>query len=173
MTEKLSKEKRDYLKRLVKETILWRYTTVEALNYITQKLGVSISERYYFDVKAKVTEENKEKQQYFEDNRGTIFIEEYMMRIMEMENYQRDTWQLIRKHEDNPAFQLQCYRQLHQLTMTLAELYVNLPDAFGFSKDLQNKIDSRNRNDRLVRRDNKIHFTDSEREGLDSSEAKF
>ena len=80
------------MKRLIKETILWNYSTVEALRYIIQKLGVPISERYYFDVKAKITEENKEKLRYFKDNKGTIFIEEYMMRIMEIQNYQKDTW---------------------------------------------------------------------------------
>jgi hypothetical protein len=125
------------LKRLIKETILWNYSTVEALRYIIQKLGVSISERYYFDVKAKITEANKEKLRYFEDNKGTILIEEYMMRIMEIQNYQRDMWRLIRKHENNPRFQLECYTQLRHLTMTLAELYVNLPEAFGFATDLQ------------------------------------
>jgi hypothetical protein len=49
-----------------------------------------------------------------------------MMRIMEIQNYQKDTWRLIRKHENNPRFQL-----------ALAELYVNLPEAFGFATDLQ------------------------------------
>jgi hypothetical protein len=136
MTEKLSKESRDHLKHLVKETILWNYSTVEALHYITQKLGVSISERYYFAVKSKITQENKENLEYFEDNKGTIFLEEYMMRIMEIQNYQKDTWRLIRQHENNATFQLKCYKQLRQLTITLAELYVNLPEVMGFANDL-------------------------------------
>jgi hypothetical protein len=163
MTEKLSKESRDHLKHLVKETILWNYSTAESLHYIDRKLGISISERYYFNVKQKIVEENNNKLQYYEDNKGTIFLDEYMKRIQEIQYYQKNMWQLHVKSENSPKIQLDCMQQLHQLTVTLAGLYADLPKVMGFSKDLQDEVDSKNA---ILRRNNRIEWTEAEKEAF-------
>jgi hypothetical protein len=157
------------LKRFIKETILWNYSTVEVLGYIIQKLGVPISERYYFDVKAKIIEANKEKLRYFEDNKGTIFLDEYMKRIQEIENLQKNMWQLHDKNGNSPKIQINCIHELHQLTMALAGLYTDLPKVMGLARDLQDEIDNKNA---ILRRNNKIEFTESEKEALEEEERR-
>ena len=81
-------------------------------------------------------------------------------------------WELYDKNEKDPKFQLGCIKELRMLTMTLADLYNILPNITGFEfhYDSNQSI--------LLRKDNKINWTDEERkafedEANDNKEVKF
>jgi hypothetical protein len=173
MTSKLDRNKREQLKQLVIECVLSRLTTFEALQYIKQKLGVSISRRYYFDCMQKIKEDNNNKIKYFAANRDA-YLFEFFERIKEIEYLERKLWGLHDNAEKNkdPKLQLECLRELRQMTMTLTDLYTVLPSIEGFEFQYENN------NNVLLRKDNRISWTDEERkafqdEALNSRQAKF
>ena len=173
MTEKLSKQQREQLKRLVLQCVLLRFTTVEALRYISKKLHVSISRRYYFQIKEKIASETDKQLAYFTKNKDA-YIHEFYQRILEIEFLQKKMWELYDKNEKDPEFRLDCIKELRMLTMTLVDLYKILPGISGF--EFQYESDNNLRV--LLRKDNEISWTDEERkafedEANDSGEAKF
>jgi hypothetical protein len=85
MTQLLYKEKRDHLRRLVSETLLFGFSTNAALRYITDKLKVKIGERYYYQIRRKILEESETIIQYYSDNNNFIHLEQFINRITETE----------------------------------------------------------------------------------------
>ena len=172
MTEKFSKKQRDQLKQLVIQCVLSRFTTIEALRHIREKLHVSISERYYFQIKTKITDDTNIQIVYFTKNKDA-YLHEFYERILEIEYLQKKLWELFDNNEEDPEFQVGCIKELRMLTMTLVDLYNILPNItrFEFQYDNNNSI--------LLRKDNQINWTDEERKGFedgegdDNPEAKF
>ena len=83
-------------------------------------------------------------------------------------------WELYDNNEKDPEFQLGCIKELRMLTMTLVDLYNILPNITGFEFQYDN-----NNQSILLRRDNRINWTDTERKAFkdgevdDDPEAKF
>lgn len=65
MTELLGKNQRQYLKQLIIECQLRRFTPTEALPFIKDKLGVPVSERHYHTIKKQVLDESMEELHYY------------------------------------------------------------------------------------------------------------
>lgn len=157
--------------QLVIQCILSRFTTVEALHYIREKLHVSISRRYYFHIKAKITNDTTKQLAYFTKNKD-VYLHEFYQCILEIEFLQKKMWKLYDNNENDPKFQLDCIKKLRMITTTLVDHYQLLPNitGFEFQYDSNQSI--------LLRKDNKINWTDEERkafedEANDNKEAKF
>lgn len=56
-----------------------------------------------------------------------------IMNEMKTYNSQKDQWRLYNDHADNPYLQKDCLCELHQLTITLANMYDALPQLTGLS----------------------------------------
>jgi hypothetical protein len=173
MTEKFTKKQREQLKRLVLECVLSRFTTVEALQYINEKLHISISRRYYFLVKRRMTNDTHKQLAHFTKNKDA-YLHEFYQRILEIEFLQKKMWELYDNNEKDPEFRLDCIKELRMLTMTLVDLYKILPGISGF----EFQYESDNNQSVLLREDNRINWTDAEEEAFDdeandSGEAKF
>ena len=82
-------------------------------------------------------------------------LHEFYRRILEIEYLQKKIRELY-YNNDKPEFQLNCIRELRQLTMTLVTLYNILPNITGF--DGSNII--------LLRRDNPINWAEEERKAF-------
>jgi hypothetical protein len=91
MTEKLSKNQREQLKHLVIQCVLSRFTTIEALQFIREKLHVSISERYYYQTKRKIAGDTNKQIAYFTKNKDA-YLYEFYQRILEIEYLQKKMW---------------------------------------------------------------------------------
>ena len=130
MTEKLSKNQREQLKQLVIQCVLSRFTTIEALQFIREKLHVSISERYYYQTKRKIAGDTNKQIAYFTKNKDA-YLYEFYQRILEIEYLQKKMWELY-DNNDKPESQVDCIKELRQLTMTLVTLYNILPGITGF-----------------------------------------
>jgi hypothetical protein len=177
MTQKLNRNQREYLKQLVLESQLSRLSTSEALNFIEQKLGVLISERYYFQCKRMIEDDAKKRLTYFTKTRSA-YLHEFYERIHEIEFLQKKHWELHDKHaaaadNNNAKLQLDCIKELRLLSVTLADLYNMLPLITGFEFESV----SRGVGGIILRGNNHINWTEAERKGLDdpslSDEAKF
>jgi hypothetical protein len=171
MTEKLSKKQRDHLKQLVIQCVLSRFSTIEALHYIKERLHVSISERYFYRVKTQIASDTNQQIAYFTKNKDA-YLHEFYQRILEIEYLQKKMWELYDKNENDPEFQLGCIKELRMLTMTLVDLYNILPNITGFEFNYNN-----NNNTLLLRNDNRVNWTETERKAFgeenDDPEAKF
>ena len=97
---KLTKQKRELLRSLVNKTIILRYTTAESLSYIKQELGVSISESYFFEVKANITEENQYIMEHYGEKMHASLLTEFVKKIREMELIQLEQWAIYHKTDD-------------------------------------------------------------------------
>jgi hypothetical protein len=63
-----------------------------------------------------------------------VFIGEiFFRRASELEKLQKEQWRLYNDNTDNPYLQKDCLRELHQLTITLANMYDALPQLTGLS----------------------------------------
>jgi hypothetical protein len=172
VTEKLSKRQREQLKRLVLQCVLSRFTTVEALQYIREKLHNSISRRYYFQIKRRIASDTNKQLARYTKNKDA-YLHEFYQRIVEIEFLHKKMWELYDNNEKDPKFRLECIKELRMLTMTLVDLYKILPGITGFEFQYENDNSSV-----LLRSDNRINWTDTERQALkdeanDSGEAKF
>jgi hypothetical protein len=156
------RNKREQLKQLILECVLSRLSTFEALQYIKHKLGVSVSRRYYFESKQRIKEDSNNKLKYFTENRDA-YLFEFFERVQEIEYLQKKLWELHDNAEKNkdPKLQLECLHELRQMTMTLTDLYAVLPSIEGFEFQYE-----KNNNNVLLRKDNRINWTDEERKAF-------
>jgi len=122
----LSRYERDYLKQLVLECDVQRFSSKEALAYIHAKLGKQISHDYYVVIKRNQRRSLASKLDYFRKHR-TAYIEQFFRRIAEIEKYQQALWNDYHLYAGNPRVRRECISELHQLTITLANLYEVLP----------------------------------------------
>jgi hypothetical protein len=157
--------------QLVMKCILSRLTTIEALQYIREKLHVSISRRYYFQIKRKIANDTNKQYAFFTKNKNA-YLHEFYQRIAEIEFLQKKMWELYDNNEKDPKFRLDCIKELRMLTMTLMDLYQILPNITGFEFQYDNDQNV------ILRKDNEINWTDGERKAFEdeannSTEAKF
>jgi hypothetical protein len=87
-------------------------------------------------------------------------LHEFYRRILEIEYLQKKIRELY-DNNDKPEFQLNCIRELRQLTMTLVTLYNILPNITGFEFQSDNGS-----NIILLRRDNPINWAEEERKAF-------
>jgi hypothetical protein len=139
LSNKLTKQQRELLRSLISKTIILRYTTAESLSYIKQELGVSISESYFFEVKANIVEENEYVMEHYGEKMHASLLSEFMKRIREMELCQSEQWAIYHKTDDL-KFKADLIMKLAELTIRLEELYNLLPDWINLSKGESPKI---------------------------------
>jgi hypothetical protein len=131
MTELLSKNKRQYLKQLIIECQLRRFTTAESLVYIRDKLGVAVSERHYFTIRKQVTQESMEEMNYYQDNKSA-FANLYFEQINEARKSLKEMWSIY--HDSDKADwnrQLKCLSEIREQAAFLNSLYDYIPDLAG------------------------------------------
>ena len=123
---KLSRYERDYLKQLVLECDVQRFGSRESLAYIHAKLGKPISHGYLIVVKRNLRRSLAGKLDYYRKHR-TAYIEQFFRRIAEIEKYQQALWNDYHVNAHMPRVRREIITELHQLTITLANLYEVLP----------------------------------------------
>ena len=122
---KLRRREREKLKQLVADSILNRFTTDETIDYIDRVLHVKFKENYIQKVKKWLREDMQE--QFCELRRDKFaYIHEYLNRINELKELQRQNHILLAKSSD-ANLQHRCMIELHSLTVSLANLYDALP----------------------------------------------
>jgi len=117
---------REYLKQLVIEAEVQRFTMEESLAYVHAKLKLPVSERYLYTIKARLKRGAADRLDKLAKDRSA-YIAEFFKRIDEVKTYQKELWLRYHLSRDDAAIQVSCIRELHQLSITLANLYEIMP----------------------------------------------
>ena len=132
MTGKFSRYQRKYIKQLVIESEVQRFTMEETQAYIKERIKQDISMAYLYTVKRNIKKNVGTRLAYLQKHR-TAFIAEFFNRADEVKKYQKDLWQIYHAHPSDGHLQKDCLRELHQLTITLGNMYAALPAYSGLS----------------------------------------
>lgn len=139
MTELLSKSKRLYLKQLIIECQLRRFTPAESLVYIRDKLGVAVSEIHYYTIKKQVLSESMEEMNYYQDNKSA-FSYLYFEQIAESRNSLKEMWNIFYDSDkEDWNRRLRCLLEIREQAAFLTRLYDYIPDLAGVKLPVDNK----------------------------------
>ena len=123
---KFTNAQRTYLRQLVIEAEIQRFSRPEAKTFIETKFGQGISYETFDKIKAGIKRHALKRLNELKKSR-TGYIDQYFQRIDEILKYQQHQWRLYHLHPDKPLIQKLCLQELHALTVTLANLYDALP----------------------------------------------
>jgi hypothetical protein len=146
---------------------LRRLTTAESLQEIKEKLGVTITPRYFYIVKKNIVDSSGQQLEYLTKNRNA-YLAQFFERITEIQRHQRECWQMYEqaKEQGDNKFRLECLKYLGDISVTLHNLYSYLPEIRGLD------FESDNDNDNVKA----IAYEENNPEwkvGLEDEEAKF
>jgi hypothetical protein len=122
---KLKAAERQKLKQLVADSILCRLTEEETVDYIEKSLGLRFCIRYIRYVKGWLRRDMQDEFVRLRQDKYA-YIHEYLQRINEIKDLQRNTRIIMGKATDW-NLRLKCISELHSLSLSLANLYDLLP----------------------------------------------
>ena len=135
------------------DCIIQRLTAAESQLYIRDKLKVEVGVDYIKKTKSELKKSAEiELKHLQQDHFG--FIQLFFDRVEEIKYLQRKQWEIINNNPNSPDLHLACMKELHSLTISLADLYDVLPavvstrpnfDSGNYEPDhnLKTKLDSR------------------------------
>lgn len=123
---KFTNEERRYLKQLVQEAIVRRFTNNEAQAYIKKGLGKNITVKQITRVKKDI---KNEASSWISSLAKTdhVYFNEYKLRIHELESNQKELWQLYYESKTNTTQKIMIQEKLAKITIFLTQLYDVLP----------------------------------------------
>jgi hypothetical protein len=130
---RFSQFQKDYLKQLIVECEVQRFTVEESMAYIKEKLKDEISVEHFYYMRRQIKKSLDTKLGYLRKDRTAFIDQLFFRRVSEIEKLQKEQWHLYNDNVDNPHLQKDCLRELHQLTITLANMYDALPRLTGLS----------------------------------------
>lgn len=101
--------------------------------YIKERLKDEISVEHFYYFKRQIKNNPGTKLSYLRKDRTAFIAEIFFRRVSELEKLQKEQWRLFNDNTDNPYLQKDCLRELHQLTIMLANMYDALPQLTGLS----------------------------------------
>jgi hypothetical protein len=101
--------------------------------YIEERLKDEISVEHFYYLKRQIKNNLGTKLSYLRKDRTSFIAEIFFRRVSELEKLQKEQWRLFNDNTDNPYLQKDCLRELHQLTIMLANMYDALPQLTGLS----------------------------------------
>ena len=138
---KFTNREKARIRQLVLEAEIQRFQRREAIIYINGKLesdGISISVEHYDDVKKHVRRNGLERMNKLQKSRRA-YLDLFFQRIDEIVKLQQNNWELYHTNYDKPFLQNRVLQELHQLTITLANLYDTAPAISEMAKDIQDE----------------------------------
>ncbi len=146
MAVHLTKYQRKYFKQLIIECQVQRLSREESLAYCRSRLKQDVSVEYYHVVKSSLKRNIESKLEHLRKGR-TAYIEQFFRRVDEIEKYMQELWRIIRQNSTDGFLIKNCIHELHQLTITLSNLWEVLPGFTGSSLlpiESYNNLDNRN-----------------------------
>lgn len=120
-------QQRQHIKQLVIESEVQRFQIREALAYIKAKSQLEISQESYYAFRRGLQRSTLTRLENFQHSRYA-YLYEYFARIDEIRKYQQELWTTILTNQNDGYLKKSCISELHQLTITLANLYEMLPE---------------------------------------------
>jgi hypothetical protein len=135
---KFTNKQKARIRQLVLEAEIQRFQRHEALIYINSRLqddGIAISIEHYDDVKKRIRRNGIERMNKLQKSRRA-YLDLFFQRIDEVVKLQQDNWALYHRNPDKPWIQTRVLQELHQLTITLANLYDTAPAISEIAGDI-------------------------------------
>jgi hypothetical protein len=135
---KFTNKQKARIRQLVLEAEIQRFQRHEALIYINSRLqpdGIAISIEHYDDVKKYIRRNGLERMNKLQKSRRA-YLDLFFQRIDEVVKLQQDNWALYHRNPDKPWIQIRVLQELHQLTITLANLYDTAPAISEIAGDI-------------------------------------
>ena len=127
MSNKFSYYQRQQLKQSVIEIEVIGLQINEALAYIKVKTGLSISPEYVYGLKRIIRHDAGKRLHQLQADRN-LYLYQFFKRIDEIEKYKQELWTTILTNQEDGYLKKACIAELHQLTITQANLYEMLPE---------------------------------------------
>ena len=126
------------IKNLILESKLQHFTRAEALAYINGRLAsdnIHISVEHLDRTWAHLKRNGLQRMKHLQVDRSA-YLDQYFERIDEIQKLQQEQWRLFHTHPNSPLIQSRCLQELHQLTITLANLHDLAPAISDMSLEL-------------------------------------
>lgn len=133
MTEKFTYHQRELIKQLVLECDVQRFTEEESLAYIKSHLKQEISARFLYNVKSNIRRNISSQLKQIREHKTMYINELFFKRRDELEKYQKELWRIYHLNANDGRLQADCVRELHKVTVTLCQIYSELPLISGMS----------------------------------------
>ena len=123
---KFTIEERRYLKQLVQEAIVRRFTNNEAIVHIKKEIGKNITVKQVTRIKKDI---KNEASSWISSLAKTdyAYFNEYKLRIHELESNQKELWRLYYESKTNTTQKIMIQEKLAKITVYLTQLYDVLP----------------------------------------------
>lgn len=121
---KFTNRQKRTIKQLILEAKLLRFSRQEALAFINGRLQVdnlTISMEHMDKAWAMIRRDGVKRMAELQGNRE-VYLNQYFERFDEVYKLQQEQWRIFHTHPDSPMIQGRCLQELHQLTVTLANL---------------------------------------------------
>lgn len=118
---------RQQLRQLVVEAEILRLNIPEALSYIKGKSQLEISQEYFYSLKRIIKHGSLSRLREFQHSQYA-YLYQFFKRIDEIEKMQQTLWHTVLTNPNDGMLKKVCISELHQLTITLANLYEMLPE---------------------------------------------
>jgi hypothetical protein len=133
MTTKFTFYQREMIKQLVLEADIQRLTGEEMHAYVKGRLREDISLDYLHVVKKNLRRNIGARLNQLREHK-TMFINElFFRRRDELEKYQKELWRIYLTHPNDAHLQTDCIREMHKVTVTLCQIYSELPMISGLT----------------------------------------
>ncbi|CAN5202529.1 hypothetical protein BH18THE2_BH18THE2_29420 [soil metagenome] len=126
LLSKFTIEERRYLKQLVQEAIVRRFTNNEVIVHIEKELGKNITIKQVTRIKKNI---KNEASSWISSLAKTdhVYFNEYKLRIHELESNQKELWRLYYESNTNTTQKIMIQEKLAKITIYLTQLYDVLP----------------------------------------------
>jgi hypothetical protein len=102
---RFSQFQKDYLKQLIVECEVQRFTVEESMAYIKERLKDEISVEHFYYMKRQIRKNLGTKLSYLHKDRTAFIAEIFFRRVSELEKLEKEQWRLYNDNTDNPYLQ--------------------------------------------------------------------
>lgn len=99
---RFSQFQKDYLKQLIVECEVQRFTVEESMAYIKERLKDEISVEHFYYMRRQIKKNLDTKLSYLRKDRTAFIGEIFFRRVSELEKLQKEQWRLYNDNTDNP-----------------------------------------------------------------------
>ena len=119
------------LKQIITEAMILRLNRAESQAYISQRFGEHVADKYIDGTKANLRRKDTNRLRHLQRSRDEFIGQVCFKRVDEVDKYIQEAWRLYLLNSHDPYLQKGLLRDLHDYTVTLANLYEAVPYITG------------------------------------------
>jgi hypothetical protein len=124
---KLTLQQKEQLKCYLLDCVIQRLTISEAQQYVTDRLGITISTSHLNHVRTQLKQDSKNELKHMQKDRHGYVNALVFDRVEEVRSYQRKLWQIVNDSSTKPEVKIKALDSLQGTTRLLSNIYEMLP----------------------------------------------